>query len=132
MTETKFPRLSNWALYRSKSVAERHAAPPEGKIVLSGPTGSGNQQRYAVPAVYILTISGRHLLTIEDPLEGQILGATQTPIICDKSDEEAVKLAWSRAISSAMRLDPMPSWKGNARFVSMMSQPTRLRPVTSF
>ncbi|MBL1558158.1 hypothetical protein ELD12_29040, partial [Klebsiella pneumoniae] len=65
---------------------------------------------------------GRHLLTIEDPLEGQILGATQTTIICDKSDEDAVKLAWSRAISSAMRLDPDAIMEGEMRdLISMMS-----------
>nr|WP_253704691.1 ATPase, T2SS/T4P/T4SS family [Citrobacter amalonaticus] len=50
------------------------------------------------------------------------MGATQTPIICDKSDEDAVKLAWSRAISSAMRLDPDAIMEGEMRdLISMMS-----------
>ncbi|EOQ7152994.1 TPA: Flp pilus assembly complex ATPase component TadA, partial [Escherichia coli] len=96
---------------------------PEGKIVLSGPTGSGKSTTLrSACRVYLDDNQGRHLLTIEDPLEGQILGATQTPIICDKSDEEAVKLAWSRAISSAMRLDPDAIMEGEMRdLVSMMS-----------
>lgn len=96
---------------------------PEGKIVLSGPTGSGKSTTLrSACRVYLDDNQGRHLLTIEDPLEGQILGATQTPIICDKSDEDAVKLAWSRAISSAMRLDPDAIMEGEMRdLISMMS-----------
>ncbi|KAB3088202.1 ATP-binding protein [Escherichia coli] len=96
---------------------------PEGEIVLSGPTGSGKSTTLrSACRVYLDDNQGRHLLTIEDPLEGQILGATQTPIICDKSDEEAVRLAWSRAISSAMRLDPDAIMEGEMRdLVSMMS-----------
>ncbi|EDL5693091.1 ATP-binding protein [Salmonella enterica subsp. enterica serovar Carmel] len=96
---------------------------PKGKIILSGPTGSGKSTTLrSACRVYLDENPGRHLLTIEDPLEGQILGATQTPIICDKSDEDAVKLAWSRAISSAMRLDPDAIMEGEMRdLVSMMS-----------
>lgn len=96
---------------------------PEGKIVLSGPTGSGKSTTLrSACRMYLDENPGRHLLTIEDPLEGQILGATQTPIICDKSDENAVKLAWSRAISSAMRLDPDAIMEGEMRdLISMMS-----------
>ncbi len=53
---------------------------PEGKIVLSGPTGSGKSTTLrSACRVYLDDDQGRHLLTIEDPLEGQILGATQTP-----------------------------------------------------
>ncbi|MCE1345264.1 Flp pilus assembly complex ATPase component TadA [Enterobacter asburiae] len=80
---------------------------PEGKIILSGPTGSGKSTTLRTACrVYLDTNPGQHLLTIEDPLEGQVVGAVQTPIICDKSDEEAVHIAWGKAISSALRLDP--------------------------
>ncbi len=80
---------------------------PEGKIILSGPTGSGKSTTLrSACRVYLDENPGRHLLTIEDPLEGQIVGAVQTPIICDKSDPEAISQAWSRSITSAMRLDP--------------------------
>ena len=74
---------------------------PEGKIVLSGPTGSGKSTTLrSACRVYLDDNQGRHLLTIE----------------------EAVKLAWSRAISSAMRLDPDAIMEGEMRdLVSMMS-----------
>jgi type II secretory ATPase GspE/PulE/Tfp pilus assembly ATPase PilB-like protein len=92
---------------------------PEGKIILSGPTGSGKSTtlRTACP-VYLDTNPGQHLLTIEDPLEGQVVGAVQTPIICDKSDEEAVHIAWGKAISSALRLDPDSIMEGEMRDLS--------------
>ncbi|EGN2315732.1 Flp pilus assembly complex ATPase component [Escherichia coli] len=96
---------------------------PEGKIVLSGPTGSGKSTTLRTACrVYLDTNPGQHLLTIEDPLEGQVVGAVQTPIICDKSDEEAVRIAWGKAISSALRLDPDAIMEGEMRdLVSMLA-----------
>lgn len=96
---------------------------PEGKIVLSGPTGSGKSTTLrSACRLYLDTNPGRHLLTIEDPLEGQVVGAVQTPIICDKSDEEAVRIAWGKAISSALRLDPDAIMEGEMRdLVSMLA-----------
>ncbi|MEG5552390.1 ATPase, T2SS/T4P/T4SS family [Enterobacter wuhouensis] len=96
---------------------------PEGKIVLSGPTGSGKSTTLrSACRQYLDTNPGQHLLTIEDPLEGQVVGAVQTPIICDKSDEEAVRIAWGKAISSALRLDPDAIMEGEMRdLVSMLA-----------
>lgn len=96
---------------------------PEGKIILSGPTGSGKSTTLRTACrVYLDTNPGQHLLTIEDPLEGQVVGAVQTPIICDKSDEEAVRIAWGKAISSALRLDPDAIMEGEMRdLVSMLA-----------
>ncbi|ELE9707472.1 Flp pilus assembly complex ATPase component TadA [Enterobacter cloacae] len=96
---------------------------PEGKIILSGPTGSGKSTTLRTACrVYLDTNPGQHLLTIEDPLEGQVVGAVQTPIICDKSDEEAVRIAWGKAISSALRLDPDAIMEGEMRdLVSMQA-----------
>ena len=96
---------------------------PEGKIVLSGPTGSGKSTTLrSACRLYLDTNPGRHLLTIEDPLEGQVVGAVQTPVICDKSDEEAVRIAWGKAISSALRLDPDAIMEGEMRdLVSMLA-----------
>lgn len=96
---------------------------PEGKIVLSGPTGSGKSTTLrSACRLYLDTNPGLHLLTIEDPLEGQVVGAVQTPIICDKSDEEEVRLAWTRAISSSLRLDPDAIMEGEMRdLVSMLA-----------
>ncbi|MEY4474665.1 MAG: hypothetical protein RL248_432 [Pseudomonadota bacterium] len=81
---------------------------PEGIIILSGPTGSGKSTTLRVLSELYLTMTQRkkRLLTIEDPPEGRIPGAVQTPIIADKKDPQAVRLAWVRAIASALRLDP--------------------------
>lgn len=96
---------------------------PEGKIVLSGPTGHGKSTTLrSACRLYLDTNPGRHLLTIEDPLEGQVVGAVQTPIVCDKSDEEAVRTAWGKAISSSLRLDPDAIMVGEMRdLVSMQA-----------
>ncbi|EBP5992677.1 pilus assembly protein, partial [Salmonella enterica] len=55
------------------------------------------------------------LLTVEDPPEGRIRGAIQTPILCDKADEAEVRRAWERALSSALRLDPDAILPGELR-----------------
>lgn len=83
-------------------------------VILSGPTGSGKSTTLRSFSRIWLERTGflKRLLTVEDPPEGRIAGAIQTPIICDKADEAEVRRAWERAISSALRLDPdaiMPS-----------------------
>lgn len=96
---------------------------PEGIVVLSGPTGSGKSTSLRSFSSYYLSRAGKNrnglprkrLLTIEDPPEGRILGAVQTPIIADKKDARAVTLAWLRAISSALRLDPDAILNGEMR-----------------
>ncbi|HIB1632006.1 TPA: ATPase, T2SS/T4P/T4SS family, partial [Salmonella enterica subsp. enterica serovar Muenchen] len=44
--------------------------------------------------------------TFEDPVEGDIPGAVQCGIKADRSNPDAVSLAWVGALSSGMRLDP--------------------------
>lgn len=76
--------------------------------ILSGPTGSGKST--TLECLLKKVIASReqkaHVLTMEDPPEYQIKGAVQTPIVCDKDDDEAVNREWGRAIANAMRLDP--------------------------
>lgn len=96
---------------------------PEGIVVLSGPTGSGKSTTLRSLSSCYLSRAGtskngfprKRLLTIEDPPEGRIPGAVQTPIIADKKDARAVTLAWLRAISSALRLDPDAILNGEMR-----------------
>lgn len=96
---------------------------PEGKIVLSGPTGSGKSTTLrSACRMYLDSSPGMHLRTIEDPLEGQIIGGVQSPIICDKSDDEAINRAWLRAISAALRQDPDAVMVGEMRdLISMLA-----------
>lgn len=95
---------------------------PEGIIILSGPTGSGKSTTLRTASASWLERTGyddklprKRLLTIEDPPEGRIPGAIQTPIIADKSDAQSVARAWSQAISGAMRLDPDAILNGEIR-----------------
>jgi len=90
---------------------------PEGMIILSGPTGSGKSTTLrACSDLYLKrTRYKKRLLTVEDPPEGRIVGAIQTPILCDKADEAEVRRAWERALSSALRLDPDAILPGELR-----------------
>lgn len=49
---------------------------------------------------------GISVVTIEDPPEYKIHGATQTPLLADKSDEASIRRGWAKAISACMRQDP--------------------------
>ncbi|ELG5397522.1 Flp pilus assembly complex ATPase component TadA [Salmonella enterica] len=90
---------------------------PEGLIILSGPTGAGKSTTLrACSDLYLeRTRYKKRLLTVEDPPEGRIRGAIQTPILCDKADEAEVRRAWERALSSALRLDPDAILPGELR-----------------
>jgi type II secretory ATPase GspE/PulE/Tfp pilus assembly ATPase PilB-like protein len=110
-------------LPEQETIIRRILRRPEGIVVLSGPTGSGKSTTLRVFSHHYLTMSsqgknrmpGKRLLTVEDPPEGRIAGAIQTPIIADKKDAHAVTLAWLRAIASALRLDPDAILNGEIR-----------------
>lgn len=95
-------------LQEQQTLIRRMLSRPEGVIFLSGPTGSGKSTTLRTFSAMYLDFTGnrKRLMTLEDPPEGLIPGAVQTPIIADKNDPEAVSRAWVRSISAALRLDP--------------------------
>ncbi|WP_241810726.1 ATPase, T2SS/T4P/T4SS family [Serratia sp. 14-2641] len=95
-------------LPEQQTLIRRMLGRPEGVIILSGPTGSGKSTTLRTLSDMYLSFTGhrKRLMTLEDPPEGLILGAVQTPIIADKNDPDAVSRAWVRSISAALRLDP--------------------------
>lgn len=81
---------------------------PCGLMIMSGATGSGKSTTIErmMSQLYDMYKGKKNFLTVEDPPEYFIHGAIQTPIICDKNDDESVRRAWAQAISNMMRLDP--------------------------
>lgn len=92
---------------------------PEGKIVLSGPTGSGKSTTLrSACRVYLDDNQGRHLLTIEDPLEGQILGAHKPRLSVTNPTKRPSNWHGVVLFHRQCDLTPMPSWKGKCAILS--------------
>lgn len=79
-----------------------------GIIVLSGITGSGKSTTLDCLLSMIIkdTAGTKHVFTIEHPPETSAEGVIRTPILPESDSELDVSRAWTRGISSAMRLDP--------------------------
>ena len=72
---------------------------PHGMIVVTGPTGSGKTTTLAA-ALMILNDATRKILTIEDPLEYEIDGISQTQV------KPAIGLTFANALRAFLRQDP--------------------------
>ncbi|ABS45677.1 MULTISPECIES: GspE/PulE family protein [Yersinia pseudotuberculosis complex] len=79
-----------------------------GIVVLSGITGSGKSTTLdCILSMIIKDTEGtKHVFTIEHPPETSAEGVIRTPILPESDSELDVSRAWTRGISSAMRLDP--------------------------
>ncbi|MEQ1965689.1 ATPase, T2SS/T4P/T4SS family [Xenorhabdus nematophila] len=81
----------------------------QGILLLSGPTGSGKSTTLrTLNTMYMERTKGRkRLFTIEDPPEGKIAGARQSPVkIDDRNSQASIAKGWLDSNSAAMRLDP--------------------------
>jgi len=70
-----------------------------GMIVVSGPTGSGKTTTLYT-AIRSLDIKSRNVITIEDPVEYQLEGVTQTPV------DAKAGLTFASLLTSMLRQDP--------------------------
>ncbi len=73
---------------------------PHGLILLTGPTGSGKSTTLYVALEQLLRTRGGNVITIEDPIEYEIAGASQVEI------DPADKINFSKALRSLLRHDP--------------------------
>lgn len=90
--------------------------------ILSGATGSGKSTTLVSVLDAIISDAakadhgntdhgsmeflGLSVLTVEDPPEYKIHGATQTPLVTLDKTEEMIRRGWANSIKSAMRQDP--------------------------
>lgn len=102
------------------SLIRRMGQRTTGINIFSGPTGSGKSTTLECVLTDLLRVfeDKIHLLTFEDPPEYSIPGANQTPILCDKDDDDAISREWARSISNGMRLDPDVMMVGEMRDLS--------------
>ena len=94
-----------------RSVLAASLARAEGFILLSGPAGCGKTTSlYASLRHIVRTSSGaRSIVTIEDPIENDLAGVTQTAV------NPAVGLSFARSLRSLLRQDPEVIMVGEVR-----------------
>ncbi|MEM8666811.1 MAG: GspE/PulE family protein [Planctomycetota bacterium] len=73
---------------------------PHGMILLTGPTGSGKSTSLFVALSELLARRGGNVITVEDPIEYEITGASQVEV--DGTD----RVSFHRALRSILRHDP--------------------------
>lgn len=73
---------------------------PHGLILLTGPTGSGKSTTLYVAIEHLLKARGGNVITIEDPIEYEIQGASQVEV------DSADKVNFTKALRSVLRHDP--------------------------
>lgn len=88
---------------------ERAMHRPNGLILITGPTGSGKSTTlYAAMTQWMQNVGG-NLITVEDPIEYEIPGATQVEV------DSGEKVSFSRVLRSILRHDPDTIMLGEIR-----------------
>jgi len=84
---------------RGEAILRRTLQAPFGMIIVTGPTGSGKTTTLAA-SLALINEPSRKILTIEDPVEYQIPGISQTQV------HPAIGLTFASALRSFLRHDP--------------------------
>ena len=74
---------------------------PNGIILVSGPTGSGKTTTLYAALRHLRDLGGRHIVSLEDPVEMPLAGVTQVRI-----DEGGERVTFNKALRSVLRHDP--------------------------
>jgi type II secretory ATPase GspE/PulE/Tfp pilus assembly ATPase PilB-like protein len=83
-----------------QSELERFLRQSSGLLLLTGPAGSGKTTTIYACLRQLAELGGRHIITVEDPVEQVVPGTMQTEI------NEAVGLDFARAARHLLRQDP--------------------------
>jgi len=94
-----------------RAALARSLSSPEGLVLLSGPSGSGKTTTLYACLTHILAASrgGRTIVTVEDPIENEIAGVTQTGI------NLAAGLTFASSLRSLLRQNPEVIMVGEVR-----------------
>src|ERR1039457_3979146 len=71
-----------------------------GLLLLTGPAGSGKTTTIYACLRHLAELGGRHIITVEDPVEQVVSGTMQTEV------NEAIGLHFARAARHLLRQDP--------------------------
>ncbi|MHB8523171.1 MAG: GspE/PulE family protein [Limisphaerales bacterium] len=88
---------------------ERFLHQPAGLLLLTGPAGSGKTTTIYACLRYLAELGGRHIITVEDPVEQIVPGVMQTEV------NEARGLDFGRAARHLLRQDPQALVVGEIR-----------------
>ncbi len=83
-----------------QSELEKFLRQPSGLLLLTGPAGSGKTTTIYACLRHLTELGGRHIITVEDPVEQIVPGTMQTEI------NEAIGLDFARAARHLLRQDP--------------------------
>jgi type IV pilus assembly protein PilB len=84
---------------RSQTALTEALTRPQGLVLVTGPTGSGKTTTLHTAMVH-LGDGARHVLTLEDPIEMDLPGATQTQV------DPRIGLTFATGLRHALRHDP--------------------------
>lgn len=88
---------------------EKFLRRPSGLLLLTGPAGSGKTTTIYACLRQLAELGGRHIITIEDPVEQVVPGTMQTEV------NEAIGLDFARAARHLLRQDPQALIIGEIR-----------------
>jgi general secretion pathway protein E len=102
LDELSFP---GWA----RTELDQSLRQPAGLLLLTGPAGSGKTTTIYACLRHLVTLGGRHIVTVEDPVEQVVAGVMQTEV------NEALGLGFGKAARHLLRLDPQVIALGEIR-----------------
>ncbi len=103
-------QLNELALpFPAQSALENFLRQTTGLLLLTGPAGSGKTTTIYACLRHLAGLGGRHIITIEDPVEQVVPGTMQTEI------NEAIGLDFARAARHLLRQDPQVLILGEIR-----------------